>query len=68
VIAYEPDGRVCPRCERIYHKKSIPNKCACGQDLAGLRHSIDGDDDEEENEADEAEKAEVPDAAEDEAD
>ena len=67
VIAYEPDGRVCPGCERIYHKKSVPPKCACGQNLAGLRHSLDEDDDEE-NEADEAEKAEVSDAAEDAAD
>jgi hypothetical protein len=30
VIAYEPDARVCPRCERVYHKASVPAVCACG--------------------------------------
>ena len=24
VIAYEPDARVCPRCERVYHKAQRP--------------------------------------------
>ena len=24
VIAYEPDARVCPRCERVYHKATVP--------------------------------------------
>ena len=37
-IAYEPDARVCTRCERVYHKCSLPKKCVCGQDLAELRH------------------------------
>ncbi len=60
VIAYEPDGRVCPRCERVYHKKSVPNKCACGQDLAALRHAVDADGDEDESvEADEADETET---------
>ncbi len=37
VIAYEPDARVCPRCERIYHKAHVPEECACGEDLTTLR-------------------------------
>jgi hypothetical protein len=34
VIAYEPDARVCPRCERVYHKEHVPESCACGASLA----------------------------------
>lgn len=30
LISYEPDARVCARCERIYHKRSVPKKCTCG--------------------------------------
>jgi hypothetical protein len=37
VIAYEPDARVCPRCERVYHKAHVPETCACGGSLASLR-------------------------------
>ena len=37
VIAYEPDARVCPRCERVYHKESLPETCACGASLAEAR-------------------------------
>ncbi len=33
VIAYEPDARVCPRCERVYHKAHVPDACACGASL-----------------------------------
>ncbi len=33
-IAWEPDGRVCPRCERVYHKDHVPETCACGGSLA----------------------------------
>jgi hypothetical protein len=36
VIAYEPDARLCPRCERVYHKTSVPEACECGTSLAGL--------------------------------
>jgi hypothetical protein len=36
VIAYEPDARLCPRCERVYHKTSLPEACECGTSLAGL--------------------------------
>ncbi len=37
VIAYEPDARVCPRCERVYHKASVPASCECGASLADLQ-------------------------------
>jgi hypothetical protein len=37
IIAYEPDARVCPRCERVYHKAHVPETCACGESLAALR-------------------------------
>ncbi len=37
IIAFEPDARVCPRCERVYQKASVPKTCACGASLAGLR-------------------------------
>ena len=37
VIAYEPDARVCPRCERVYYKDAVPDECACGASLVGLR-------------------------------
>ncbi len=36
VIAYEPDARVCPRCERVYHRSSVPETCECGALLADL--------------------------------
>ena len=34
VISYEPDARVCPRCERVYHKDHVPKTCVCGASLA----------------------------------
>jgi hypothetical protein len=37
VISYEPDARVCPRCERVYHKAHVPESCACGASLADLQ-------------------------------
>jgi hypothetical protein len=37
VIAYEPDARVCPRCERVYHKAHVPESCECGASLAEFR-------------------------------
>jgi len=37
VIAYEPDARVCPRCERVYHKAHVPEACGCGASLESLR-------------------------------
>jgi hypothetical protein len=37
VISFEPDARICPRCERVYHKAHVPETCACGGSLADLR-------------------------------
>jgi hypothetical protein len=37
VIAYEPDARVCPRCERVFHKSQVPESCPCGGSLDALR-------------------------------
>ena len=37
IIAYEPDARVCRRCERVYHKAHVPAACACGASLASLQ-------------------------------
>jgi hypothetical protein len=37
IISYEPDARVCRRCERVYFKTSVPKKCKCGNSLADLR-------------------------------
>jgi hypothetical protein len=37
IIAYEPDSRVCPKCERIYHKHHVPDECECGASLEGMR-------------------------------
>ncbi|MGO9713837.1 MAG: hypothetical protein ACLQBL_33600 [Polyangiaceae bacterium] len=34
IIAFEPDARVCPRCERVYHKAHVPPTCECGGALA----------------------------------
>jgi hypothetical protein len=34
MIAFEPDARVCPRCERVYHKAHLPPACECGARLA----------------------------------
>jgi len=40
VISFEPDARLCPRCERVYHKASVPETCACGAALAGIVESV----------------------------
>jgi hypothetical protein len=39
VIAYEPDARVCMRCERVYHKAQVPTTCECGASLAELQQA-----------------------------
>ena len=39
IIAYEPDARVCPRCERVYYKLSVPDACECGASLTALQAS-----------------------------
>ena len=36
VISYEPDARICPRCERIYHQELMPDRCLCGASLASV--------------------------------
>jgi hypothetical protein len=40
-ILYEPDSRVCPKCERVYHKHHVPDVCKCGASLAGMRVTAD---------------------------
>ena len=37
VIAFEPDARVCPRCERVFYRTSVPAACDCGASLAELQ-------------------------------
>ncbi len=32
-IAFEGDGVVCPRCERVYLRQAAPGSCACGETL-----------------------------------
>ena len=41
VIAYEPDARMCRRCERVYHKAHVPAECACGASLVGLQPKLE---------------------------
>jgi hypothetical protein len=49
-ISYEPDARVCARCERVYFKRSVPKKCKCGAGLDHLRNAVqDADADDEES-------------------
>ncbi|MDB4935030.1 MAG: hypothetical protein JWP87_2002 [Labilithrix sp.] len=60
-ISYEPDARVCTRCERVYFKRTVPKKCKCGASLLDLRAQVsedtpaDYDDDEDEDEDDQLE-------------
>ena len=37
VIAFEPDGRLCPKCERVFYKASVPAECDCGASLVELQ-------------------------------
>ena len=37
IIAFEPDARVCPRCERVYHRAHVPGTCECGATLTTLQ-------------------------------
>jgi hypothetical protein len=58
MIAYEPDARVCPRCERIYFKTAVPSKCKCGEKLSHLRaRSAEPDDEEESSDETDAESS-----------
>ena len=53
-ISYEPDARVCARCERVYYKRTVPKRCKCGNSLLELRAQITqdkGDDGEEGDDA-----------------
>jgi hypothetical protein len=58
IISYEPDAKVCTRCERVYYKKSVPKKCRCGASLLALRASVieeeEEDEDDDEQDDDEA--------------
>lgn len=47
IISYEPDARVCPRCERVYFKNTVPKRCACRNSLAHLRPKGSTSDDDE---------------------
>jgi hypothetical protein len=42
IIAFEPDARVCPKCERIYHKDHVPAACACGAPLSARADAGEG--------------------------
>jgi hypothetical protein len=37
VIAFEPDARLCPRCERVFFKANVPAECECGASLVELQ-------------------------------
>jgi hypothetical protein len=39
IIAFEPDGRVCARCERVFHKDHVPETCECGGVMAATKGS-----------------------------
>ena len=47
IISYEPDARVCRRCERVYLRTNVPKKCKCGNSLADLRPKDAADDGDE---------------------
>lgn len=56
LISYEPDARICERCERVYYKRSVPKKCKCGASLLHIRTAlgqevdeVDEDDDEDDD-------------------
>ena len=50
LISYEPDARVCTRCERVYFKRSVPKRCKCGNSLLELRTAVGQDPEEDEHE------------------
>jgi hypothetical protein len=64
-ITYEPDARICARCERVYYKRAVPKKCKCGAGLEHLRGSVHQTDDEagEDEAGEDAERAEPAEAA-----
>jgi hypothetical protein len=48
-ISYEPDARVCPRCERVYFKRTVPKRCKCGSSLLELRSVVSEDTDDDDD-------------------
>jgi hypothetical protein len=56
-ISYEPDARVCPRCERVYFKRTVPKRCKCGNSLLDLRSVISDDTDDDDDDSDATEKS-----------
>jgi hypothetical protein len=52
-ISYEPDARVCPRCERVYFKRTVPKRCKCGSSLLELRSVVSEDTDDDDDGEDE---------------
>lgn len=58
-ISYEPDARVCTRCERVYFKRSVPKKCKCGASLEHLRTAVQTGDEEEEELDEERDEDEI---------
>jgi hypothetical protein len=55
LISYEPDARVCTRCERVYLKRSVPKKCKCGASLLAPHTAMGQDPDKDEDGSDESE-------------
>jgi hypothetical protein len=35
-ISYEPDARICTKCERVYIADAVPDECGCGASLDDL--------------------------------
>lgn len=60
LISYEPDARVCDRCERVYFKRSVPKKCKCGASLLHLRSAL-GQEEDETNDEDEDDDKDIRD-------
>ena len=67
-ISYEPDARVCPRCERVYYKRSVPKRCKCGSSLLELRAQVTQDKQDEEGDEDESDDENESDDEDDETD
>lgn len=59
LIAYEPDGEVCPACERVYHKEQVPRKCACGNEFPSRKVTAAVEEDEAEAEAPDSDSKEA---------
>ena len=57
LVSYEPDARVCTRCERVYFKSSVPKKCKCGASLLELRAAAGQDAEEDETEDDDEDES-----------